>query len=121
MFLIFTSHSVACNLTLVDSPATELAQDLGLAESEASIAPASLLPLLVTPFEPIPRKNSRVAKGMLQRVGDGWGTFRNQCHLIQGKSLWALLEAALEVGALSVQHRIPDCSGNGDRPAICCD
>jgi hypothetical protein len=37
----------------------ELVQDLGLTESETSIAPASQVPLLATPLESIPRRTSR--------------------------------------------------------------
>lgn len=39
--------------------ATEVVQDMGLAESETSIAPTSQLIPLVAPLESIPRKTSR--------------------------------------------------------------
>ena len=47
-------------------------------------------------------------------------SIRNPCHLIDGQSLWALFEAALGVGALSIQRRVPDCSGNCNGNSIRC-
>jgi len=43
----------------MEASTAERAQDIGLSESETAIAPASQLPPLATPLEPIPRRTSR--------------------------------------------------------------